>query len=137
MGRDAKLACGALLVGLGCFLAFTSAPNAAVDPKILGAIFGVPGFLLLLFGILPSRDARTRMVFRPGRLAGGLAASAVGGIVLFLFYQVVHVAPVALLVGAALAVPCGVLFAASCWSEAPGTTPSRSTAPGERSRKAG
>lgn len=131
MGREGKLACGVLLLGLGCFLAFIPAPNAAVDPRILGAIFGIPGFLLLLFGILPSRDARMRMVFRPGRLAGGLGISALGGIVLFLFYQVVHVAPQVVVVGALLAVPCGLLFAASCWSEQPRSQP---TARGVRPR---
>jgi len=87
---------------------------------MLVLLFGAPGLLLLMSGSLPGRGVvgRTKMIFVPTRLVVGLSMTAAGVAVLFLYYQVVHVAPKVVLIGAMLAVPCGLLFAASCWTEA-------------------
>ena len=90
-----------------------------MSPSSIAIFFGIPGLLLLAAGLLPPRDRRVRMTFVPARLFGGLALSLAGIVVLYLFYNVVHVAPQIVLVGALVAVPLGVLVAASCWTENP------------------
>lgn len=121
MSRSARLTIGALLVGLAGFLYF-KAPSAA-EPGLLrgiAAVFGVPGLVALVFGVLPGRraSARTKMTFLPARLFGGIGLSVAGVVVLVLYYQVIHVAPQILLVGALIAVPGGLLFAGTSWTEA-------------------
>jgi membrane-associated PAP2 superfamily phosphatase len=63
------------------------------------------------------------MEFSAGRLFGGLGISLAGIAVVYLYYQVLHVMPRLLLVGAMLAVPLGLLFAASCWTETTTSAP--------------
>lgn len=122
MSRPARLTIGTLLVGLAGFLFYTMPANREDAGLLHGiaAVFGVPGLLALVSGVLPGRGAsdRTKMTFVPVRLFGGLALSAAGVLVLFLFYQVVHVAPQIVVVGALIAVPVGLLFAGTSWTEA-------------------
>lgn len=121
MGREAKLAIGVLLLVVSGFVMFSGSQTESpgVSPSAIALFFGIPGLLLLAFGLLPPRDRRMTMTFVPARLFGGLAMSLVGVVVLYLFYNVIHVAPQIVLVGALLAVPIGVLVAASCWTENP------------------
>lgn len=119
MSRAARLACGCLLLiiaGLVSFLAGTS-EKSTLNPLTLAAVFGLPGLLLLVTGILPDRRKRQALQFSAARLLGGLAISAAGLLLVYLFYNVLHVMPRILLIGAFLAVPMGVLFAATCWTE--------------------
>jgi hypothetical protein len=121
VGRPARLAIGILLLGVANLLLFLR--GQAADPAAITTlvpIFGVPGLLLLISGLLPGRGVvgRTRMIFVPTRLVVGLSMTTAGVAVLYLYYQVVHVAPEVVLIGAMLAVPCGLLWAASCWTEA-------------------
>lgn len=130
MGREGKLAVGVLLLVVSGLVIFASGQAASsrvseplISPTAMAAAFGVPGLLLLIFGILPPHDRRVTMEFSPGRLFGGLGVSLAGLVVLYLYYQVIHVAPRFVLVGAMLAVPTGLLFAASCWTEATTNAP--------------
>jgi len=121
MSRQSKLASGVLLLILAAVLGLLGMqapvnPNA-VSPVTFAIAFAVPGFLLLLFGILPPKGRRARMEFVPSRLYTGLGITAAGVLTLFLFYQVIHVMPQFILIGAMLAVPVGLLYAATCWSE--------------------
>ena len=121
MGREAKLAIGVLLLVVAGVVMFSGSQtdSPGVSPSGIAAVFGVPGLLLLAAGIMPPRDRRVTMTFVPARLFGGLALSLGGMSVLYLFYNVIHVAPQLVLVGALLAVPVGVLVAASSWTENP------------------
>lgn len=121
MGREAKLAIGVLLLVVSGFVMFSGSQTESpgVSPSAIAIFFGIPGLLLLAAGLLPPRDRRVTMTFVPARLFGGLAMSLAGVAVLYLFYNVFQVAPQIVLVGAMLAVPVGVLVAASCWTENP------------------
>jgi hypothetical protein len=120
MHRDGRLAIGALLTALAGFLVFIH--DQAKDKtaaNVIIALFAVPGLLLLASGIRPGPTiaGQTRMLFVPARLATGLAVSLAGIAVVFV-RNLLHVFPESLLVGALLAVPAGLLYAASCWTEA-------------------
>ena len=119
MSREGKLASGVLLLLLAGLVAFagSQASDPVVSPMALAAVFGVPGFILLVAGVLPPRSRRATMVFLPARLVGGICLSLAGIAVIYLYYQVLHVMPRVLLIGAMLAVPGGLLYAASCWTE--------------------
>ncbi len=133
MSREARLACGCLLLiiaGLVAFLAST-AEKSALNPLVIVVVFGLPGLLLLVAGILPDRRKRQALQFSPARLLGGLGISAAGLLLVYLFYNVLHVMPRILLIGAFLAVPVGVLFAATCWTERDEPRPAQ---PGRSSR---
>ena len=123
MGRPARLTIGGLLLGIAGLL-FASRDQAAEREiiTILVAVFAVPGTVAFAWGLLPPLGGpaadRTTMVFLPARLAGGLLLSVAGVLVLYLYYEVVHVAPKMLLIAALLAVPGGLLIAGGCWTEA-------------------
>lgn len=121
MGREAKLAIGVLLLVVSGFVMFSGSQSESpvVSESAIALFFGIPGLFLLALGLLPPRDRRVTMTFVPARLFGGVAMSLVGVVVLYLFYNVIHVGPQVVLVGALLAVPAGVLVAASCWTENP------------------
>jgi hypothetical protein len=144
MGREGKLAVGVLLLvvsGLVLFMSRRAPARAGVEPLInptaMAAVFGLPGLALLVLGVLPPRDRRATMEFSPGRLFGGLGISLAGIVILYLYHQVFHVAPLILLVGAGLAVPVGLLFAASCWTEATANAPHPRSGPSRANARGG
>lgn len=116
MSRATRLAVGVLLLVIaGVFVLMGEPPNKNLDPLLLPSIFGVPGLLMLLWGLVPPKGKS--MVFLPTRLAGGLGLSMAGLGLVFVFHQITHVMPRFLLVGGMLAVPIGLLLAATCWAE--------------------
>ncbi|MEO8673483.1 MAG: hypothetical protein ABI411_19375 [Tahibacter sp.] len=121
MSRGLKLVAGVLaLVIAGVVLLM---PDGKEDVRqIIGAVFGIPGLLLLILGLraaLPvEQRAHVRMIFLPGRMAAGLLLSAVSVAVLYVFFNVLHVMPQIVMIGALLGVPAGLLIAGLSWDEA-------------------
>jgi len=119
LSRTIRLTLGVLLVAIAVvlFLEREEAVNKNIV-DILVAVFAAPGLLLLALGILPRRGmpVQIRMDFKPATLAIGLAVSFAGAAVVAL-HGVIPLMPHALMVGALLAVPGGLIYAATCWSE--------------------
>jgi hypothetical protein len=65
MGREGRLASGVLLLILAGVLAVVGnqAPDPVISPLVLPGVFGVPGLLLLVAGLLPPRSRRASMEF--------------------------------------------------------------------------
>jgi hypothetical protein len=118
MGRPAKLAVGALLLGLSAFLFAIRDQAADADTAtVVIAIFAVPGSILFFLGILPGRELseHTKMVFSPTRLMAGIGWAALGVAVVYA-NRFLHLPSPVLVLGMFL-VPAGLLYSGSCWAQ--------------------
>jgi hypothetical protein len=71
----------------------------------------------MLPGLGPAGRRYVRLRFLPGRVGIGLLVTVASAGVLYLFNEVVHVAPKALIIGALMGIPIGILWAAMGWAE--------------------
>ncbi len=77
-------------------------------------IFGVPGILITAFGLRPGLTSEEKqyisMKLVPKRLISGITISVVSVVILYLFYEVVNVAPTVVMLGALFGSVYGSVF---------------------------
>jgi hypothetical protein len=125
MSKTFYRAAGGLLLLLGALMGWLglvgSLPNAR-SAVYLAAGFGGVGFVLLALGLRsPFPASHRRLVtrkFTPWNIVIGAAMIAGGVGILHLYYNVIHVMPRIVLIGAMLAIPFGVFVAASIFGDA-------------------
>jgi hypothetical protein len=89
----------------------------------LGVIspFALGGTALFVWGLwppmFPDERAHVKMRFLPSRFGTGLAIALLSCVIVYLFYNVVHIAPIGLLVAAFAGVPVGLITVGSSWTE--------------------
>jgi len=122
MSRSGKLVIGLLLLIISSVIFLASVNSQKTQSTTLCAligIFGIPGLLIFISGIRPGlrseEKSYVKMTFVHSRLSAGVSVTVVSIGILYLFYQVIHVMPQLVLIGAFLGVPGGLFLAGQSW----------------------